>query len=300
MSFKKLPLLKKLALKRNNKRGYQDYKLLRHLQNLPPVNLELGDTSNLHFKHSGNSGDVIYALPAMYAIAENNPTHLFLNPDVDGGYAKNVYHPLGTVMLNTKVIALLKPLLDYQTRIKTCETYSSQTIDVDLDLIRSYPLLGGLGNITRWYFYLFAVNSDLSVPWLEAPVNNDYKDSIVIARSHRYRNPNIDFTFLKKYNNLVFVGLPEEFSDMKKLIPNIEYAPVDDFLAMAAIINSCKLFIGNQSFPFSIAEALKVKRVLEVCYYCPNVSVEGVNGFDFCYQPQFEKIVERALASPGV
>jgi hypothetical protein len=300
MSFKKLPFLKKLALKRNNRRGYQDYKLLRHLHTLHPVNLDLKKVDNLHFKHSGNSGDVIYALPAMYAIAENNPVHLFLNPDVDAGYGKNVYHPLGTVMLNAKVIDMLKPLMLYQSRIAGCDTLNGHNIDVDLDLIRSYPLLGGLGNITRWYFYLFAVNADLSIPWLEAPGNADYKDSIVIARSHRYRNPGINFGFLKKYQNLVFLGLPEEYEDIKKVLPGISYAPVKDFLEMASIIKSCKLFVGNQSFPFSIAEALKVKRVLEVCYYCPNVSVEGINGYDFCYQPQFEKIVERALATAAV
>ncbi len=300
MSFKKLPLLKKLALKKNNRRGYQDYKLLRHLHNLPPVNLDLLTKENLHFKHSGNSGDVIYALPTMYAISEGKPVHLMLNPNVDAGYGKNVYHPLGTVMLNAKVIDMLKPLMEYQSRIQSCETFTDQKIDVDLDLIRAYPLLNGLGNITRWYFYLFAVNADLSQPWLEAPENNDYKDSIVIARSHRYRNPGIDFSFLKKYPNLVFIGLPEEYTDVKKMLPQIRHASISNFLEMAAIIKSCKLFVGNQSFPFSIAEALKVKRVLEVCYYCPNVSVEGINGYDFCYQPQFEKIVERALAAPSV
>jgi len=300
MSFKKLPLLKKLALKRNNKRGYQDYKLLRHLHTMPPVNLEFQSAENLHFKHSGNSGDVIYALPAMYAIAKNNPVNLFLNPNVDAGYGKNVYHPLGAVMLNAKVISMLKPLMEYQSRIKSCDTFTDQKVDVDLDLIRSYPLLGGLGNITRWYFYLFAVNADLSIPWLEAPDNLSYQDSIVIARSHRYRNPGIDFSFLKKYSNLVFLGLPEEYADIKKMLPSITHAPVNDFLEMASIIKSCKLFIGNQSFPFSIAEALKVKRVLEVCYYCPNVSVEGINGYDFCYQPQFEKIVERALEATSI
>lgn len=300
MSFKKLPLLKKLALKKSNRRGYQDYKLLRHLHSLPPVNLDLVGKENLYFKHSGNSGDVIYALPTMYAISTNKPVHLLLNPNVDAGYGKNIYHPLGTVMLNAKVIAMLTPLMDYQSRIQSCATFSNQEVDVDLDLIRAYPLLGGLGNITRWYFYLFAVNADLSIPWLEAPDNNAYKDSIVIARSHRYRNPGIDFSFLKKYPNLVFLGLPEEYADIKKMLPGISHAPVNDFLEMASIIKSCKLFVGNQSFPFAIAEALKVKRVLEVCYYCPNVSVEGINGYDFCYQPQFEKIVERALAIPSV
>jgi hypothetical protein len=60
---------------------------------------------------------------------------------------------------------------------------------------------------------------------------------------------------------------------------------------MASIISGSKFFIGNQSFPFSIAEGLKAKRVLEVYYRAPNIIVEGANGFDFCYQPQFEKIV---------
>lgn len=300
MSFKKLSFLKKLALKRSDRRGYQDYKLLRRLHDLPPVNLELERLDNLHFKHSGNAGDVIYALPTMYALSENHPVQIFLKPDVDAGYHKNVYHPLGSVMLNAKVIAMLRPLLLYQSRIRSCDTFNDQKIDVDLDLIRSYPLLGGLGNITRWYFYLFAVTADLGKPWLEAPDNDQYKDSIVIARSHRYRNPGIDFTFLEKYPNLVFVGLPEEYVDMKKMLPAIRHAPVNDFLEMASIIKSSRLFIGNQSFPFSIAEALKVKRILEVCYYWPNVNVEGINGYDFCYQPQFEKIVERALAAPVV
>jgi hypothetical protein len=267
---------------------------------LPPLDLDIKGKADLHFKHSGNSGDVIYALPAMYALSEQKPVHLYLNPNVDAGYGKNVYHPLGTVMLNAKVIAMLKPLMEYQSRIKVCDTFSDQRVDVDLDLIRSYPLLGGLGNITRWYFYLFAVNADLSIPWLEAPENVAYKDSIVIARSHRYRNPGINFSFLRKYPNLAFIGLPEEFEDIKRMLPDIKYAPVQNFLEMAAVIKSCKLFIGNQSFPFSIAEGLKVKRVLEVCYYCPNVNVEGINGYDFCYQPQFEKIVERALNTDTV
>ena len=60
---------------------------------------------------------------------------------------------------------------------------------------------------------------------------------------------------------------------------------------MAQVISGCKMFIGNQSFPFSIAEALKTKRVLEVFPQCPNVIVEGADAYDFCYQEQFEKII---------
>ena len=43
---------------------------------------------------------------------------------------------------------------------------------------------------------------------------------------------------------------------------------------MLYILNS-DVYIGNQSFFFSIAEGLKVKRLLEVCEICPNVIPNG-------------------------
>lgn len=293
--FKKLSLVEKLLLKKNDRRGYQDYKIRKAYHEAPPVNLTLPPGPHIHFKHSGNSGDVIYALPSIYAIAKSNNVHLHLNPGAKVKWPKGVYHPVGDIMLNDKMISMLTPLLNYQPQIKVCDTYTNQPIDVDLDLIRSYPLTKGLGNIARWYFYIFAIQADLSKPWLVAPFDEKYRNKIVLARSHRYRNPDIDFGFLSKLGEVIFVGVPEEYEDMRKMIPELKHEKVNDFLELATVINSSRLFIGNQSFPFSIAEGLKIPRVLEVCYYCPNVNVEGPNGFDFCYQPQFEKTVEQAL-----
>lgn len=89
------------------------------------------------------------------------------------------------------------------------------------------------------------------------------------------------------------MGLKEEYEDMKKVIPTLKHRPIVDFLEFAQIIAGCKFFIGNQSFPFAVAEALKVKRALELCFECPNVIPEGKDAYDFCYQPQFEKIVKQ-------
>ena len=296
MSFKALSRIDKFLLKKKNPRGYNDYKMQLAYSKAPVIDFNVPAGPEVHFKHSGNSGDVIYALPSIYALAGSNKIFIHLNAGKKVVHEKGVYHPLGDVMLNEKVIHMLQPLLAYQSRISKVDQLTNQHIDVDLDLFRSFPLFKGQGNIARWYFYIFAIQADLSKPWLEAPVDEKFKDRIVIARSHRYRNPGIDYGFLSRYGAPVFVGLKEEYEDMKKSIPHLEYAPVHDFLEMATIIHSSKLFIGNQSFPFAIAEGLKTKRVLEVCYYCPNVNVEGPDGFDFCYQPQFEKIVERALA----
>ncbi len=70
-----------------------------------------------------------------------------------------------------------------------------------------------------------------------------------------------------------------------------DLSQVSDFLQLAQLIAGSRLFIGNQSLPFAIAEALKVNRLLEVYYKAPNVAVSGRNGYDFCFQQQFEYLV---------
>ncbi|HWZ04675.1 MAG TPA: hypothetical protein VNX40_13755, partial [Mucilaginibacter sp.] len=135
-------------------------------------------------------------------------------------------------------------------------------------------------------------NPELWKKWLFVEPNANFAEHVVIARSERYRNELIDYSFLKKYDNLKFIGVESEFKDLRKYIPNIEWVQVSDFLEMAGIIAGCKFFIGNQSFPYSIAEALKVPRILEVSLEVINVIPEGENGHDFMFQDHFETLAE--------
>lgn len=299
MEFKKLNELQRLYLKWKDKDAYQDYKFHKKIQNNPLVDLNHKFKTETHFKHSGNSGDIIYSLPAVYALSKNGKAFLHLHANQKGDYRKK-YHPLGGVMLNEKIIKMLQALLLYQPRIAVCDTYSGQPVDYDLDLIRQHPISLSKGSISRWYFHVFGIYSNLSDPWLTAPKNENFSNHIVIARSHRYRAPGIDYTFLKKYKNKIFVGVPEEYADMKQYLPELEYYPVNDFLELAAIINGCRLFVGNQSLPFSIAEGLKVNRLLEIFYETPNVIVEGKGGHDFYYQEHFERAVEQLYNDPDM
>ncbi|GGA88770.1 hypothetical protein [Puia dinghuensis] len=250
------------------------------------------EKSPLHFKHSGNCGDIIYAIPAMKAMAGDQDIFLHLRIDQPAEYAKHVKHPLGNVTLNKKMVSMLQPLLLAQPGFKSCEIYNGHTGCIDLDKIREYPLLLDRGNIARWYFLIFPVNYDLNQAWLRANPDPGAKNAIVIARSNRYRAPGVSYKFLRNYPDVQFIGLPEEYEEMKKMIPDLEHRPVKDFLEMASVIAGARLFIGNQSFPFSVAEALKVNRLLEVHFQCPNVTVYGDKGFDFCFQPQFEQLVK--------
>lgn len=254
--------------------------------------LDLAQDRTLNFKHSGNSGDIIYAIPTMIALSGERPFNLYLNLNKPAFYAEHYRHPLGNVTLDQKMFDMLAPLLRAQDHIKECLVFEGEKIDADLDIMREYPLLLDKGNIARWYFLVFPATYDLNKSWLKVEPDTEMNGSIVLARSMRYQAPGIDYSILRRYSNVYFVGVPEEYEDMKQWIPELKYRPVKDFLEMAAVIAGSKLFIGNQSFPFSVAEALKVNRLLEVYFECPNVTVYGDKGFDFAFQSQFEKLLK--------
>lgn len=308
ITMKKLGLLQKLWLKYTHRQAYDTYKMeydiLKHevdfiqksdkfmavVQNINPQNSPPPYT----FKHSGNAGDIIYALPTLQALGQESKGDFYLHLNQTGVYYSD--HPLGNVMLNQKMFEMLAPLLKAQSYINTVEPYFAQKIDYDLDIVRDSPFLLNRGDISRWYMQIFNVFPDLSNAWLKVTPDTTYQLHIILARSQRYNNPNLDYRFLAKYPHVLFVGVEKEYQLMKESIPHLAYQPVQDFLELAQIIAGGKLFIGNQSFPYAIAEALKVKRILEVYHYCPNVVVHGAHGHDVCFQPHFETLVQKLYA----
>ena len=298
MPFKRLNKFQEIILKLGNKKAYVAYKDLRNFHqktiNIPSINLiENFSKETINFKHSGHLGDIIYAIPTMYALSGGSKINLFL--DINKELPVDGKHPLGIVGLNQNSVSSLKSLLLLQPKFNSVEVYNpdSQTIDYDLDLFRQFPLDYHKGNIARWYFNIFATSYDLGKPWLSVIPDKSVKGKIVIARSIRYNAPEINYSFLQNYNNLIFVGLPEEYELMKKAIPKLEYKKTNDFLSLASVIAGADFFIGNQSFPFALAEALKVPRILESYYLCPNVIPEGENAYEFSFQPQFEFLVKK-------
>ena len=293
MEDKLLPFFKRKLLKFQDPLEYKKQKFISNmLKQKEVININTFLKTAYNFKHSGHAGDIIYSLPSLRTLCQNQKANFFLNINRKVNYGK-LKHPLGNVSLDEKTFKALEPLLLAQDYISTVGIYQNDPIDYDFDLIRSYPIMQNAGSIARWYFYFFAINADLGKEWLTVDADNTYKDYIIIARSFRYRQPLISYQFLSKYSKLLFIGLEDEYADMKKQLPSLQYAKVSNFLEMGRIIKGGRFFIGNQSFPFSLAEAMKVKRVLEVFVPCPNVIVEGANGYDFIYQPQFESIVEK-------
>jgi len=258
--------------------------ILQRIQNEAEVNV----------LHNGNAGDIIYSMPLLKKLHEitAKPVNLILKINEPLTIGNGYEHPLGTVMLNREMIDGLSPLITAQHYINRVEVFEGHKIHLDLTLFRKAGFALDKGSIARWNFFTTGITASFNDEWLKVKPNKAFENHIVLARSSRYNNALIDYSFLSKYEHLVFVGVKTEYEAMLKVIPGLQWKEVADFLELAEIIAGCKLFIGNQSFPYALAEGLKVKRLLEVFYQIPNVMPEGEGGYDFCFQKHLEWLVK--------
>ena len=241
----------------------------------------------LNFLHSGHCGDLLYSLPVIKKLSLTHKCNLFIgvNKKVPGGYFK---HPAKNVYIDDRMYNLILPLIKFQKYINTVQKFNNQSIDIDLDIFREFPVNINF-NSSKWYFHITGKNCDLSEPYIESIDHKEIKNKIIILRSFRSRNHLIDYDFINNYREeLIFIGLKDEFEDLKKRIPKLIFYNPKDFLEMSQIIKSSKFFLGNQSVGFAIAEGLKVPRILENRPDMPVVQPMGGDCYDFYFQNHFE------------
>jgi len=277
--------MKKIWIKLFNKSKYKSFKEERNIifakkiyknkleQELKKISLAIKEKEEITFLHSGHLGDIINSLPSIKEIAKNKICRLFIK--VQEGY-----------LLEPSIKKLL-PLLEKQDYIKEVKIYKNENIDVDLNLFRDFPISLNLDSV-RWYFHITGIHGDTNNKYLHNIEEHHLKKKIVIIRSISRKNYLINYSFLKKYNEVIFIGLKNEYEDLKKEIPNLDFYECKDFLEMAEIINSCKIFIGNLSFGYTLAEGLKKPRLLESGLNFPLIYPNGKNAFDFYFQEHFE------------
>ena len=257
----------------------------------------ISKSDKISFLHYGHLGDIINSLPVLKELSKNKECHLYLQ--INKKIPKHVAlkdHPFGEVYLSEKSVSKMLPLLKNQKFLKKVDIFNNQKIDIDLNFFRELPINFNIDSV-RWYFHLTGVFPDLSKNYLEVEGNQNYKNFIVIMRSLRRQNKFINYSFLRSYKNIVFIGLENEFKDLQKDITNLEYYDSKDFLELSSIIKSSKLFIGNLSFGYALAEALKVSRLLESGPNFPLVYPNGNNAYDFYFQSHFEELVKELIKS---
>jgi hypothetical protein len=213
------------------------------------------------FHHRGSMGDIIYSLPTIIAF---------------GG---------GTLWLNREPFYRhMKSLLELQPYIEKVVNIVEPQEYINLDLFRplerNLRFQGIIKHLSEYYLIEFKKEYDLSQSWLTAPKLERAK--IVINRTTRYHDKEqLDWTLLKPYQkDILFIGWRGDYRDFSRVSGfKPEFYICKDTLEMASIINGSKLFLGNQSLGFALAEAMKVNRVLEFYNILPNCMPNSSNGY---------------------
>tara|TARA_Y100000590_G_scaffold470031_1_gene661496 strand:- start:5044 stop:5961 length:918 start_codon:yes stop_codon:yes gene_type:complete len=294
-------LIKKIFYKLTNQKKYEQLKKdlainkkieifkLGFEQEVLKIQKLIKNQKEISFLHSGHLGDVVNALPIIKELSKTHKCNFYLQANKP--LEKHVIgykHPKDLIYMSDKMVDMILPLLKCQQYIKKVEKYNNQKIDVNFDLFRKMPMDFNLDEV-RWYFHLTGIHTNLATPYLHVEPSKTIQKKIVIMRSTRRKNLLINYRFMSKYKDLLFIGLLQEYEDLKKEVSNLEFHECKDFLEAAQIIKSSKFFLGNSSFGFTIAEGLKVPRLMESFPDYPSVYPNGGHGYDFYFQDHLEK-----------
>jgi len=230
--------------------------------------------TSLIFHHKGSMGDIIYSLPTIKAF---------------GG---------GTLWIRKKQhYNTLKRLIQEQPYIdevinKLPEKRGYVNLDSYRLVERKYYKKGSFKHLAECHLEALELKADITAPWLNG-VEPERVADIVINRSTRYHDKeDINWELLEGKTDITFVGLMDEFEQFKHLYNvTASYWECRDAYEMAKVIKGSKLFIGNQSLGFAIAEAMKHPRILEVYHKNANCMPQGENGYTYLD----EEILNRCL-----
>ena len=249
---------------------------------------------NVSVKHRGHIGDFLYSLNIIKSIVDKHgPVDLYLGFDVAN---QTPNHPSGKYTMTDKSFAYILPLLESLPFIGEVYKHNGQLIDYDLDKFRLQGFNLASSDLRKWYSYVYTdFQVNLSDKLIDSNKTYDYlKEAVVVNLTKRYRNSSINYRLLSELNRpIYFVGLDEEHILFQLYEIEHKRIVVKDALHMSNILNSCYLFIGNQSSTFALAEQMKINRALEVHNGCPNVIVSGANGIDFINTEGLQYIIKK-------
>lgn len=210
------------------------------------------------FIHSGDAGDTIYALPVIKWLAPAGANLILGNKQkVRCNYSQ-------------KWADNIMPLLRLQSYIR--DVWLQRPDDEwthDMDPFRALVFNKHRRgkNLTSYVCDVFGVPYQCAAAaWLKVdyPVHVE-GCPVVVNKTPRYANPN--FPWKRVYDTyrgrMVFVGMEDEWRSFCSALGPLPYCPTETTLDLARMIAGCRLFIGNQSLAYAIAEGLKQNTVQE-------------------------------------
>jgi hypothetical protein len=250
---------------------------------------------------SSPSGDTISFLAGMRQLwlETGKKCILYHRLNLIGGSYEGAIHPYENedkmpVCFNQYTFDMMRPLMLSQPYIEDYLVFTGQDHQLSLDKIRLEVFTNQPKNsLNTWMNHPFPqMTTNLANKWLDIPKeeNSIYKDKVIVNMTQRHRNTFIHYFFLKEHQDkIIFAGLQKERDSFcGEFNLDIPLLQVDNFYELAKVINSCKFFIGNQSFCFQLAESLKIPRILELFPMMPNVVPVGDNAPSFYHQQEVE------------
>lgn len=215
---------------------------------------------------AGDLGDLLYSLPTIEALSGKYPCELVLYP----GTAREPFFPL-----KVERVRGFFQSLPYVGAVR----FSDKPEGIVLDGWRKRYRNGwNLADIISSAFGF--PHSDRRKPW--ATVADPYQAApVVIHRSPRYQTDSFPWgAVVERFGErAVFVGSEDEHGAFTKKFGHVRHFPTGTLLSLAQVIAGCSLFIGNQSAPRALAEALKRPVWVEQFRACQNTHFERPDAF---------------------
>jgi hypothetical protein len=226
---------------------------------IPDINKAIYDYKPIRYSGGGQLGDFIHQLSVINEIFMktgrrgklyicNTPGHEFR---------------LGLERVYTETY----PIVSIQPYILSYEIHRDEEVDIDLSSWRKNQLYK-----SNWESIF---KNAYDIPWGKTawitgiPPDMAYKDTVIVAHSVRRWDSRIDyssiFSYMKTKNlRIVFAVLGElsEYSVFHQRsgveLECIQFADIYSFVSAVA---GCRLFVGNLSFPLTIAHALHKEKL---------------------------------------
>ena len=218
---------------------------------------------NKTFKHSGDMGDIIYALPTIKRLGGGT-----LLLDITGGEDEKICKAQcidGKTKFNKTSFDFIKPLIESQPYIKEVKIYNKeQKIDYNLNLFRYKFSDPNSRSKTKNLLDLHLEAFDLPTwnpneGWLTVTEPIQLERSTLVSRSPRMQSnfPWFQCQKFKFRDKAIFIGLPKEHDIFEYTFDiKIPYHPVKDALELARVIAGCKAFVANSTFTLAVAIGL--------------------------------------------
>lgn len=223
----------------------------------------------INFISGGHTGDLIHELYVVKNICTslNDKANLYITDSSSQLFGcENFSFDLNKIFNDTK------DLINYQDYINEYNILPNNFDEkfVNLSKWRGLRTTYGFTNWTKLLCDFYKLRPSPNYRWIDIEnIDTNTLGKILIHHSGRRCNHNFDWNILSntKKDVLFITSNIEEYKDFQaKHNSKAKLYLLETVSEIFTAINSCDLFIGNQSMPFAIACSLDKKRICELHY----------------------------------